>query len=883
MADMGLEVSCKLGEIALTSAASTPPASSTRDPDFVRPDVKRTRSTPPATMTPDSNSIMSDSGTQPSTPPTSVSPDSASVACDELESSNSSDSIEPAPPAQPSIVVARDVVKVEHESPPPTRPQRARSRAPVYNLAKLSGTDAHGRRRAKGDVVRDTMRRRTIAGSTPLSTPAKTRDDTLDQPPTGTPSRAGRAGSATLDASGKANCLAASPAPDAAQELGARSCNRSSQGATTAIQMRRATRRSGLALETPPATDSSVLGKRRRESDYGATSRMSRELRRLQDTDEYAHIDRQPVKYTVWSKGKYVEITEDQVQSSPAGLPPRKRARLEESGSTGVVGRESGEREEEEAEAEAGAEAQAEAEDHEAAGPATKKRRVKQWLAKGLYAGQEAADDVAWGLTQKEKRKLATMPELAPRAERNKTMPMPLCNGMRLLMEGRDFRLPFDICNPLPPGQPKPAPYKTLTKNRFIGEAKEYWRRRRYRDDMGSKCVCEPEDGCGEACQNRIMLYECDDTNCEIGPERCTNRAFQELQGRIKDGGAYRVGVEVFKTADRGFGIRSNRSFDPGQIIMEYTGEIITAEECDRRMSEKYKDNECYYLMSYDQNMIIDATTGSIARFVNHSCEPNCRMIKWIVSGQPRMALFAGDRQITTGEELTYDYKFDPFSAKNVQKCLCGSEKCRGVLGPKSKEATVTAAATAATATAATAATATTAAAAAAATSKPRPSYNKAQSQEHDRPENIQAAEKLRLSDSLRAARVAARAGSTARAASPEAKDSFRRSPSLTIIARGAELWGPDPDSTIQTPRPRGRPKGSTSKATPVQVTQARSARTRTPSWKLLNGVTATASAVKQTTASAVSTRSPQSAASMPSSRVLFKKRDGRSRRSMGV
>lgn len=90
--------------------------------------------------------------------------------------------------------------------------------------------------------------------------------------------------------------------------------------------------------------------------------------------------------------------------------------------------------------------------------------------------------------------------------------------------------------------------------------------------------------------------------------------------------------------------------------------------------------------MSFDQNMIIDATTGSIARFVNHSCSPNCRMIKWIVSGQPRMALFAGDRPITTGEELTYDYNFDPFSAKNVQKCLCGSANCRGVLGPKPKE-----------------------------------------------------------------------------------------------------------------------------------------------------------------------------------------------------
>lgn len=83
--------------------------------------------------------------------------------------------------------------------------------------------------------------------------------------------------------------------------------------------------------------------------------------------------------------------------------------------------------------------------------------------------------------------------------------------------------------------------------------------------------------------------------------------------------------------------------------------------------------------------MIIDATTGSIARFVNHSCNPNCRMVKWIVGGNPRMALFAGDRPIMTGEELTYDYKFDPFSAKNVQRCLCGEPNCRGVLGPKPK------------------------------------------------------------------------------------------------------------------------------------------------------------------------------------------------------
>jgi histone-lysine N-methyltransferase ASH1L len=64
------------------------------------------------------------------------------------------------------------------------------------------------------------------------------------------------------------------------------------------------------------------------------------------------------------------------------------------------------------------------------------------------------------------------------------------------------------------------------------------------------------------------------------------------LQERRRGGGKYRIGVEVIKTADRGYGVRSNRCFEPHQIIVEYTGEIITEEECDRRMNEDYKDND---------------------------------------------------------------------------------------------------------------------------------------------------------------------------------------------------------------------------------------------------------------------------------------------------
>jgi len=90
--------------------------------------------------------------------------------------------------------------------------------------------------------------------------------------------------------------------------------------------------------------------------------------------------------------------------------------------------------------------------------------------------------------------------------------------------------------------------------------------------------------------------------------------------------------------------------------------------------------------MTFDTKLIIDATRGTIARFVNHSCAPNSHMIKWTVAGKPRMALFAGESGILTGEELTYDYNFDNFNADNTTLCACGAEECRGILGKKPTE-----------------------------------------------------------------------------------------------------------------------------------------------------------------------------------------------------
>ncbi|CAJ0548304.1 Ff.00g050580.m01.CDS01 [Fusarium sp. VM40] len=578
-----------------------------------------------------------------STPPTTVS-DEASLPSDSPKRDVVHVVLEIGSPqvAPPTSDPIEPVEPVNPANPPPPAPMRSRRdrvSAPVYNLVQLSGTAGHGKRRAKGDIVADRRRRRTVSG--PVSA-----DDN------GTSSGAAQGTTPETVHSG----IDALGVTQSASKLDSPRTRRQILAEDTVPNKRPSTRRSSAIapVAATPTNKKSKITKRSRKSVDKAETPMSLELRRLQDTKEFAHIDEKPVIQSVWSNGKFVD------PKAPAP-PSRKKAEPEPT-----------------------TEEPKEAEPEPVVN--IRKRRVKKYLDKGLYAGQDAPIDISKGLTMGEKKTLAQLPELIPSGRVNKTMPLPMFNGLRTLIEGRDFKLPYQVCHPLPPGQPKPDEWKKMTKNRFIGESKDYWRKSPHFHDYSSKCVCKPEDGCGESCQNRIMLYECDEQNCNAGKKYCTNRAFATLTARRNRGGKYRVGVEVIKTSDRGHGVRSNRCFRPNQIIMEYAGEIITEDECERRMTEVYRDNECYYLMSFDQNMIIDATTGSIARFVNHSCNPNCRMIKWIVSGQPRMALFAGDKPIMTGDELTYDYNFDPFSAKNVQRCLCGEPNCRGVLGPKPRE-----------------------------------------------------------------------------------------------------------------------------------------------------------------------------------------------------
>lgn len=81
-----------------------------------------------------------------------------------------------------------------------------------------------------------------------------------------------------------------------------------------------------------------------------------------------------------------------------------------------------------------------------------------------------------------------------------------------------------------------------------------------------------------------------------------------------------------------------------------------------------------------DDYEVVDATMhGNAARFINHSCEPNCYSRVVVVDGQKHIVIFAL-RKIYRGEELTYDYKFPIEEPGNKLPCNCGAKKCRKFL-----------------------------------------------------------------------------------------------------------------------------------------------------------------------------------------------------------
>jgi uncharacterized protein len=136
---------------------------------------------------------------------------------------------------------------------------------------------------------------------------------------------------------------------------------------------------------------------------------------------------------------------------------------------------------------------------------------------------------------------------------------------------------------------------------------------------------------------------------------------------------------EITEAGIKGKGAFATKDIAKGELIGEYTGEIIDEAEADRR----YLAAERTYLFTLSKEKYIDgdASENSL-RFINHSCNPNCE-----AEVDKDKVFYHALRDIKKGEELTIDYALDA-EPDDPQTCLCGEANCRGTM--KDKEASMT-------------------------------------------------------------------------------------------------------------------------------------------------------------------------------------------------
>jgi SET domain-containing protein len=139
--------------------------------------------------------------------------------------------------------------------------------------------------------------------------------------------------------------------------------------------------------------------------------------------------------------------------------------------------------------------------------------------------------------------------------------------------------------------------------------------------------------------------------------------------------------IQTRRSGVHGKGVFALVDIPPGETLIEYTGEVITwAEALDRHPHDPSDPNHTFYF-HIDEDHVIDAKYGgNSARWINHSCAPNCEAD--IEDGR---VFIRSKRAIQAGEELFYDYGLvidEPLTPKLKAQypCWCGAPKCRGTL-----------------------------------------------------------------------------------------------------------------------------------------------------------------------------------------------------------
>lgn len=141
----------------------------------------------------------------------------------------------------------------------------------------------------------------------------------------------------------------------------------------------------------------------------------------------------------------------------------------------------------------------------------------------------------------------------------------------------------------------------------------------------------------------------------------------------------------VRRSGVHGKGVFAAQPVQAGERLLEYKGQRISWKEAVRRHPHNPDEpNHTFYFALEDGRVIDGNVDGNSARWINHSCAPNCEAEE--IDGR---VFIQALRDISLDEELFYDYGLviDERRTKKLKKeyaCHCGARKCRGtMLAPK--------------------------------------------------------------------------------------------------------------------------------------------------------------------------------------------------------
>ncbi|XP_078393134.1 histone-lysine N-methyltransferase 2C isoform X8 [Cetorhinus maximus] len=139
----------------------------------------------------------------------------------------------------------------------------------------------------------------------------------------------------------------------------------------------------------------------------------------------------------------------------------------------------------------------------------------------------------------------------------------------------------------------------------------------------------------------------------------------------------WKINVYLARSRIQGLGLYAARDIEKHTMVIEYIGTIIRNEVANRREKLYESQNRGVYMFRIDSDHVIDATlTGGPARYINHSCAPNC-VAEVVTFEKGHKIIISSNRRIQKGEELSYDYKFDFEDDQHKIPCHCGAVNCR--------------------------------------------------------------------------------------------------------------------------------------------------------------------------------------------------------------